>query len=157
MLMKYLLILIMFASVSAYASGECPLNGYWQSNEKMTVESLYSSKTTTQNQREILGKDFFGKLVVFIECNQFTSALDGWSETTEYEIVSIGKDQLVIRYIEFPDDIKPTDKEIQIHGNCYSIPINGGQFREYMCKSSKAAFNKQRNSDSSADAPPPVR
>lgn len=149
--MRVLLIIIMLVPSLGFAGQNCPLNGYWKSHEKKTLESLSKAKNVTEKQQKIFGSDFFGKLVMFVECGQFTSALEGWGETTRYETISTTRDKVVIQYIEFPDDKDPTEKEIHLHGGCYSVPINGGQFREYMCSSSQSAFNKQRNTDSGAE------
>ena len=139
---KLVATLLLFPCI-ALAGETCPLNGYWQSDEKQTLESFYNSANKTEKQIELFSKGFFGQLVVKIECGQFISALEGWSETTPYEIIEKGNNKLTISYIELPNDEVPTKKELHLHGQCYSVTVIGGQFREFMCKSTKETFNQQ--------------
>jgi hypothetical protein len=138
---KLVTILLLIPSL-VFAGENCPLNGYWQSDEKQTLESVYGSANRTKKQIALFSNGIFVKLVVKIECGQFTSVLEGWRETSPYEIIKQGNNKLTISYIELPDDEVPTTKEIHLHGECYSVPIIGGQFREFMCKSNKETFNQ---------------
>ena len=153
--MRYIAILFFIIPQIVTANEDCPLYGYWKSNEKLTLESFAKAKDKTKKQEELFGSNFFGRLVNFIECKQFTYALEGWSETTSYELISANESEVVVKHIEFPGDDEPTIIEAHLSedGNCYSIPINGGQFMEYFCKSDEEAYNKalQPTADTSAE------
>ena len=152
--MRYLALLLLSFPYAVPAGDECPLYGYWKSNEQLTLESFASAKNKTKKQEEIFGSGFFGKLVVFIECHQFTSALEGWIETTPYELVSANESEVVIEYLEFPSDKESSIKKAYLsqNGECYSIPISGGQFMEYFCKSNVKAYNKALQPTANASA-----
>ncbi len=146
--MKYLTYILIIVSFSVSAKENCPLNGYWKSNEAMTLESFSKLNNVTKKQKEILGNDFFVKMYVFIECEQFTTVMDDWKETSPSQIVSVDKDSIKVKYKEFPTDIEPTIKEVVIKDDCYSIPIKitSGQFNEFFCKTSKESYFNEINS-----------
>lgn len=118
----------------------CPLEGHWRSNEEKTLASFRQAKDATQKQRELFENDFFGKLYMHIECKKFTSVMDDWIETSKYDLVSSSSKSVTIRYnSELEGEVV---REAIIEGDCYSLEVNGGQFKEYFCPVSAEAYNK---------------
>lgn len=118
----------------------CPLEGYWKSDEGKTLSSFRQAKNATPKQKELFKNNFFGKLYMHIECKKFTSVMDGWIETTTYDLVSSSSKSVTIRYSsELEGEVV---REATIDGDCYSLEVNGGQFEEYFCPVSEKAYNK---------------
>ncbi|ROS01338.1 hypothetical protein EDC56_1773 [Sinobacterium caligoides] len=118
----------------------CPLEGYWKSDEEKTLASFRQAKDVTPKQMEVFENNFFGKLFMHIECRKFTSVMDDWIEISSYELVSSSSKSVIIRYTsELEGEVV---REAKIEGNCYSLEINGGQFKEYFCPVSAKAYNK---------------
>jgi hypothetical protein len=132
----YIIISILF-SIHA---GACPLEGYWKSDEQKTLDSFRKAEDATDKQKDLFENGFFGKLYIHYECTKFTSAMDGALETRSYELISSNNNTVTVKY---GDEIKgEVVREIQIEGECYSLPVNEGQFREYFCPISKEAYNR---------------
>jgi hypothetical protein len=147
--------LVLLPLVAMIATTEaCPLQGYWKSNEKLTIESFRKSLNPTEKQKKLFENKFFGKLFVHIDCSEFTSVMDGWSETVPYAVVSSSNESVVVHYKSTGEVSQEIDIEAKIEGECYSLPINGGQFREYFCPVSKEAYNNAFNSRAVPDGPP---
>ncbi|WP_220815882.1 hypothetical protein [Pseudomonas paralcaligenes] len=132
---------IVLLLVSAHAS-TCPLEGYWKSHEEKTLASFRSAKDTTAKQREILTKNFFGKLFIHIECDKFTTVMDGWMQTSSYKLLSSPETAVTIQY--HSDLEGNVMSEAVIEDKCYSAPVNSGQFKEYFCPVNAEEFNKAR-------------
>ena len=141
--MREIVLLILLCLPGTVLAEDCPMNGYWTSNEEMTLSSFNEVKNATQKQKEIFSKDFFGKLYIHTECNKFTVIMDDWKEVSEYKLISVDGNSVKISYLEFPGDTEPTVKEAIFEGECYSVPINGGQFREYFCPITEQTYNKR--------------
>lgn len=118
----------------------CPLKGYWKSDEERTLASFRQAKGVTSKQKEIFENKFFGKLYLHIECKEFTSVIEDWIETSKYDLLSSSSMSVTIRYTsELEGEVV---REATIEGNCYSLEVNGGQFKEYFCPVSAEAYNK---------------
>ncbi len=123
-------------------SNACPLEGYWKSDEPKTLESFSKAENVTPKQKEVFENNFFGKLYMHIECNQFTAVMDEWIETSEYDLVSSTGSAVTIRYhSEIEGEVV---REAKIVGSCYTLEINEGQFLEYFCPISEEAYNKAK-------------
>jgi len=135
--LRTLIFILLFASLKANA---CPLEGYWKSNEEKTLASFSHAENVTEKQREFFTDNFFGKLYMHIECKKFTSVMEDWIETSNYELVSSSEKTVTIKYIsELEGEVV---REATIESECYSLLINGGQFKEYFCPISAKAYNK---------------
>ena len=118
----------------------CPLEGYWKSDEEKTLASFRQAKDVTPKQKEIFENNFFGKFYMHIKCKEFTSVMDDCIETSNYELLSSSSKAVTIRYTS--DLEGEVVREATIEGNCYSLEINDGQFKEYFCPVSAEAYNK---------------
>ncbi len=137
--MKLRLLTAIFLVLPLKVAG-CPLEGYWKSDEEKTLASFRQAKDVTAKQKEIFENKFFGKLYMHIECKRFTSVMEDWVETSKYDLVSSSDKFVTIRYTsEIEGEVV---REATIEGNCYSLEINGGQFKEYFCPVSVEAYNK---------------
>ncbi len=143
------LILTIALFTSSLGAKECPLEGFWKSNEAKTLASLEVASNVTEKQRELFSKDFFGKLFMQIKCSEYTAVLEDWYETTPYELISSKENVVILKYESILDEGFDV-MEATISGDCYSVPINSGQFREYLCRTTKEAYNKMLQS---ADSP----
>ena len=66
--------------------------------------------------------------------------MEDWVETSSYELVSSSDQVVIIKYnSELEGEVV---REAAIEGECYSLLINGGQFKEYFCPVSAKAYNK---------------
>lgn len=138
--MKILITIIFLTLLTDVQAEECPLSGYWKSDEAKTLISFKAADKVTQKQKELLTNNFFGKLFVHIDCKTFTSVFEGRKETSEYIIVDASKEKVVMRY---DSALKGVNEMVAtIEGPCYSVLINDGQFREYFCPSTEQAYNK---------------
>lgn len=118
----------------------CPLEGYWKSDEAKTLASFHQAKDATPKQKELFENNFFGKLYMHIECRNFTFVMDNWIASSKYDLVSSSSESVTIRYTsEFMGEVT---SKATIEGDCYSIKINGGQFKEYFCPVSAKEYNK---------------
>jgi hypothetical protein len=118
----------------------CPLEGYWKSDEEKTLASFHQAKDTTPKQKELFENNFFGKLYMHIECKKFTSVMEDWVETGKYDLVSSSDKSVTIKYTSETEG--EVVREATIEDDCYSLEINGGQFKEYFCPVSAEAYNK---------------
>lgn len=126
------LILSIF-SAAAYGQEPCPLNGVWLSNEKMTLESMNRHGNVSEKQRALFEDSFFGRLKVDVGCNQFTTTLDDFSETVEYEIAEMSGSSVTTRYVDALLG-KMVERTLVVKEGCYSVPIEHLGFREYFCR-----------------------
>ena len=115
------------------ADDNCPLKGKWKSNEKMTLKEMAKDKNLSKKQIELFSKDFFGKLIVEISCDEFTSYYEGNVSRYKYKLLS--KDGNIIK-IEVDDPIYRglEIKTIEIKDDCYFIPVGSLGFREVFCR-----------------------
>jgi len=147
MLMRNTALILLLSLPGLVLAEGCPLNGYWKSNEAMTLASFGKAKNVTLKQKELFSNRFFGKLYIYTECDKFITVMDDWIETSQYKLVSAEGNSVKISYIEYPDDSSPTMKEAVFEGECYSVPVNGGQFREYFCPVTEQEYNKAQKND----------
>lgn len=117
----------------------CPLEGYWKSDEEKTLASFRQALNATQEQKEVFEKNFFGNLYVHFECDSFTSVLDDWIETSNYELVTVADEFVVIRYTSILEGV--VTLEATMENDCYFIDVMGGQFKEYFCPVSADAYS----------------
>ena len=118
----------------------CPLEGYWKSNEPKTLESMRRAIDLPEKARKLFENNFFGKLHAHIECNRFTTVLDGEVQSSEYEIIRLESNVYRLKsYSEILGDIEQT---LRVEGACYSLEISQGKFREYFCPITVEAYNE---------------
>lgn len=136
--MKYRLVLMMVLLpifLIGCSHKECAIEGKWKSNEEKTLDSMNSSVTITDEQREFLRNDFFGKLEFDLDCEKFTMYSDGEVTTTYYKSFDINKNTITAHYF---DELLETDVEsilrLDENGQCYSTPSGNSDFSEYFCR-----------------------
>ncbi|WP_019601853.1 hypothetical protein [Teredinibacter turnerae] len=130
---------ILFAFVLIpIASVSCPLEGYWKSNEEMTLESMKKAEGLTEPQLNLFSNNFFGKLYLKIECNKFVSVYEDWIETTEYTLISFNENEVVTKY--FSDVEGEVEKTSKLEGKCYSMGVLNDKFKEYFCPIGESDF-----------------
>ncbi|MGX5172501.1 hypothetical protein ACUR5C_00570 [Aliikangiella sp. IMCC44653] len=137
MILRILVLMFLFVAVKVSA---CPLEGYWKSNEEKTLASFRQAKNSTEKQKALLSEDFFGKLYIQFECEKFTAVLEDWVETYSYALVSATDKNVTFKYSsELEGEVV---REATIEGDCYSLSINDGQFKEYFCPITPKAFSE---------------
>ncbi|WP_223669570.1 hypothetical protein [Kangiella shandongensis] len=134
--MKTILITILLASgLAAYAETPSRLIGTWKSNEALTLKSMESTKGIPEKSREFFRNDFFGKLVVEVKRENFSSYFAGKAveSNTKYEAKKIDDNNFIIKsYDEITQDY--TELKITFIEDCYYTLVSKWQFREYFCK-----------------------
>lgn len=152
-LLPFLLLTTISASLSSLASAEKPFYiGSWQSNEKMTLDSVAKTKGIPEEVRENMQHNYYGKLVNEFREDSFTTYFIGQKPAhpqyvkAEYKVV--GKNRLVVTYFHSMLD-KKVDRELVFNNNCYALEARDWHYKEYFCKVAEEA---EKSNDKSAPA-----
>ena len=137
--MKMIIIFIIVLLPLKAFSKECPLEGYWLSNEALTFESIANNANLSPETTNLFSNNFFGKLYIRIDCKEFTNVYIDYIETTEFKIISTSNSQVTMQLEELGETI---DKIFMLHGNCFSVQASSGEYREYFCPITKDKFDQ---------------
>ena len=137
----------------SFAQDDCPLKGKWKSNAEATKQEIAKSNKYTNEQREKLSSEIFGKLIVEYTCTEHTTYYDGQTHQFSYKILKHNGNKLIVQYIDkecdntfIGQDINSsescynecdgatTEQEIYLNDDCYSVGYEILGYREVFCR-----------------------
>ncbi len=141
------------------------IEGRWQSNKELSMQYNYSLALLDKNQISLL-EQIFGHLTIDITGNDYHQL---YAPTINVNIEgrtyphSFEEMKNKVTFIECSKELvtisHPVDGIGSVHFDGPDIywTSPSGTWREYFVRIQNSTLNKQRNTDSGADAPPPVR
>lgn len=114
----------------------CPIAGTWKSNEEKTLENMKKVELT-EKQISLLSNNFFGELIVEIDCEGFTSFYEGQQESIKFKKLEVNGNVYTSTYYDelFGEEVT---RSITLEGDCYSLLLEGLGFSEVFCRTEES-------------------
>ena len=138
-------LLLSSAAISAFVSSQPateapgnPLIGIWKSNSELTLASLNAIDGISENSREYLKQNVFGRLTrEFTESHLRTYFGRVKEDETEsafqpYQILNRDAEKITIEHTE-PLSGKSITSIFYLEGDCYYEVVSKWQYQEYFC------------------------
>lgn len=138
---------------ASFAQDDCPLKGKWKSNAEATKQEIAKNNNYSNEQKEKLSSDIFGKLIVEYTCTEHITYYDGQTHQFSYKILKRNGNKLTVQYIDkecdntfIGKDINSsescynecdgatTEQEIYLNDDCYSVGYEILGYREVFCR-----------------------
>ena len=126
------ILFIVFFNVSNTLAESCPIAGTWKSHEGKTLENMKKVKLS-EKQISFLSNDFFGELLIEIDCEGFTSLYKGHLDSIKFTKLEIDGNIFTTTYYDelLDEDI---NRSMTLEGDCYSVLLEGLGFSEVFCR-----------------------
>ena len=138
---NFIFILLLLASCSGVKPNT--LIGTWQSNEKMTLQSMHEIPEVSEKAKVLFEHDFFGKLINEYGPKNSKSYYKNSSENYEgidkpspYKIIEETNEYYIISNYNNALN-KYETLTLFKEGSCYYVLVTKWKFREYFCRIEK--------------------
>ena len=132
-----IILLSMFYASLAGAYEVSDFLGKWQSNEKLTLDSMEAVPGIPDKARSFFREGFFGRLVVISRIDEsavyFIDEKPDEIEFHRHIIHKISDNQFRVEYPE-EEDSSDSSGIMTLNGSCYSVEVSKWKFNEYFCR-----------------------